>query len=470
MIIELPKNIEFVINQLKAGGFEAYVVGGCIRDLLMNKKPKDWDITTKAKPSDIQKIFVNSFYNNNFGTVGVNVEGETVEVTTFRSEAKYTDKRHPDKIEFGVSLEEDLKRRDFTMNALAYNGEKLVDKFKGKKDLEKRVICCVGKANERFNEDALRMMRAIRFAAQLNFAIEAKTWKAILKNKDNIKHISYERIRDEFVKIVDSENAFRGIWLLKESGIQEIILPELEETVGVAQNKHHPYTVYWHNLLSLQYCPSDDYLVKIAALFHDIAKPQTKDGQGQEATFYNHEHLGVKISKQIMRRFKFSNQEISKVAHLIKHHMFYYNIGEITDAGVRRLIRRIGNDHVQDLIDLRIGDRLGSACAKAKPYKLEELERRIVKVQKDPIDTRMLKINGNILQTQFKMKPGAKIGVVMHRLLEEVLDDPKKNTEEYLQKRVKEIVEGMVDMSEKQARDIMNKNREFLKDYNEKYN
>lgn len=460
----------FVLNQLKANNFEAFIVGGCLRDLLIGNEPKDWDVTTNALPKDIQKIFLNSFYNNSFGTVGVIVEGDTIEVTTYRSEAKYTDKRHPDKIKFGVSLEEDLKRRDFTINALAFDGNKTVDKFKGQKDLEARIIRCVGKAEDRFNEDALRMMRAIRFAAQLDFQIEKKTWQAIIKNKNNIKKISSERVRDELMKILKADDSFRGLWLLKESGIQKIILPELEKTVGVMQNKHHMYSVYYHSLLSVQFCPSDDPLVRLAAFLHDIAKPQTKGGEGADATFYNHEHLGVKFTKQIMRRLKFSNDEIAMVAHLVKNHMFYYNIGEITDAGVRRLIRRVGNENLKNLIDLRIADRMGSGCQKDKPYKLEELERRMIKVQKDPIDTRMLKIDGNILQKEFKMKPGAKIGIVMHLLLEEVLDDPKKNTEEYLFAQAKKIIADIKKMTEKEARNKMKENREFLRDYNEKNN
>lgn len=470
MIINLPKNIQWVLNQLKAKNFEAFIVGGCVRDILLNREPQDWDITTNALPKDIQKIFLNSFYNNDFGTVGVIVEGETIEVTTYRADAKYSDKRHPDHITFSKTLGEDLKRRDFTINALAYDGNKIVDDYSGQADLSKKVIQCVGKPEERFSEDALRMLRAIRFAAQLDFQIDPKTWAAIKKLRNNIKFISQERIRDELVKIIKSDDSFRGIWLLKESGMQKIILPELEATVGIAQNRHHFYSVYTHSLFSLQFCPSDDYLVRIAALLHDIAKPQTKGGQGLNATFYNHEHLGVKITRQIMKRLKFSKEEINKVCHLVKNHMFYYNIGEITDAGVRRLIRRVGNENIKDLMDLRIGDRMGSGCQKEKPYKLEELENRIVKVQKDPIDTKMLKIDGNILQKQFNMKPGAKIGVIMHRLLEEVLDAPQKNTEEFMQKRTKSILEELKEMTEEQARCEMKKNREFLRDYNEENN
>ncbi|MBU0731254.1 HD domain-containing protein [Patescibacteria group bacterium] len=439
MIIKLPQHIEFILNQLKAGGFEAYIVGGCVRDILLDKEPKDWDITTSALPQDIEKAFTSTYYNNKFGTVVALIEGEEVEITTYRSEVNYSDKRHPDEVKFGVSLEEDLKRRDFTINAMAYDGQNMIDLFKGKADLKKRTIRAVGDANERYQEDALRMMRAIRFAAQLDFQIESKTWQAIIKNKELIKAVSGERIRDELMKIISSDDPFYGMWLMKESGLQAILLPELEKNVGLAQNKHHPYTAYYHALLSMAFTPSDDPLVKLAALFHDIGKPQTKEGEGEDASFHNHEIVSSKLTRRIMRRLKFPKKNIDRVSHLIRHHMFYYNIGEITDAGVRRILVRVGKHNLQDLIDLRIGDRLGSACAKAKPFKLVELEKRLIEVQKDPIDTNMLAIDGHDIMKLTDLPPGREIGLVLNQLLDEVLDDPKLNTREYLIKRAKEI-------------------------------
>ncbi|MBU0670647.1 CCA tRNA nucleotidyltransferase [Patescibacteria group bacterium] len=437
--MKLPQHIEFALNQLKAGGYEAYIVGGCLRDFLIGKAPKDWDITTSALPEEIEKAFTNSYYNNNFGTVVVNLDGEEVEITTYRSEAKYTDKRHPDEVKFGVSLEEDLKRRDFTINALAYDGNDLIDLFKGKQDLENKLIRAVGNPEERFAEDALRMMRAIRFAAQLNFSIEEKTFQAIQDQKELIKHVSGERIRDELMKIIDSDDPFKGMWLLQESGLQAIILPELENNVGLTQNKHHPYTAYMHALLSMQFTPTNDPLVKLAALLHDIGKPQTKEGDGLNATFHNHEIVSAKLARKIMQRLKFSKKDTDRVFHLIKNHMFYYNIGEITDAGVRRLLKRIGKDNLQDLIDLRIGDRLGSACPKAKPYKLQELEERIVEVHKDPISTNMLVLDGHGIMELLGLKPGPEVGIILNKLLDEVLDDPKRNTLDYLEKRALEL-------------------------------
>lgn len=436
-----PSYVTKILETLYDKGFEAFVVGGCIRELLRHKQPKDWDITTGALPEDIQKIFPKHFYTNTFGTVTVHIDNHQVEVTTYRSEAKYTNKRHPDEVTFGVTLEEDLQRRDFTMNAIASDGERIIDPFHGQEDLHKHLIRGVGNPDDRFQEDALRMMRAIRFAAVLRLHIEGKTWQSIIRNKQLIAHLSGERIRDELMKILAGEDPFRGIWMLFEAGILEIIIPELTRGVGITQNKHHIYTVFFHNILSLAYCTSDDPLVRLASLLHDVAKPQTKVGEGLNASFHGHEIKGAEITKKIMRRLKFSREEIDRVAHLVRQHMFYYNIGEITDAGVRRFVRRVGNENIEDLMAVRIGDRMGSGVQKEKPYKLMELEKRIVEVQKDPITTSMLAIDGNDIMKMLQLKPGRMVGVILNTLLEQVLDDPTKNTREYLEKRVEEMKE-----------------------------
>ncbi len=439
MQIILPDQIKWVIDHLKEAGFEAFVVGGCTRDSLMGREPKDWDVTTSALPEQIQKTFPESFYNNVFGTVGVHADGGVVEVTTYRSEGAYTDKRHPDKVKFGVTLEEDLERRDFTINALAYDGQEIKDLFNGQEDLKNKFIKAVGNPEERFNEDALRILRAIRFASQLGFTIEENTWQAIIKNKQGLLEVSGERIRDEIMKIINSNNLFKGFWLLDQAGILELIIPEFKKTIGLAQNKHHIYTVFFHCLLSAQYCPSEDPLVKLATLFHDIGKPQTKEGEGVDASFHQHEYVSAKITGKIMKRLKFSKKDTDRVTHLVRQHMFYYNIGEITDAGVRRMAKRIGLEHLQDLIDLRVGDRMGSGCLKEKPFKLVELERRIAKVSQDPITTSMLKVDGNRVMELLDLKPGREVGLYLNALLEEILEDPSLNTVEYLEKRVKEI-------------------------------
>lgn len=297
--MKIPNEIKSVIEKMKAAGFEAYVVGGPVRDFLLGKTPKDWDITTDARPDEIQAIFPHSFYNNTFGTVTVindQTEDEslkTVEITTYRTESGYSDSRHPDQVAFTPELKEDLKRRDFTINAMALrpkDGEEIiVDLFEGKEDLAKKQIRAVGNPDERFGEDALRMMRAVRFAVQLRFEIEEETSASIRKNAANLDKISQERIRDELTKIILSDDPARGIELLRTTGLLRHVIPELEAGVGISQNRHHIYTVYEHSLRALGACPSKKLEVRLAALLHDIAKPQTKAGEGPGSTFYNHD-------------------------------------------------------------------------------------------------------------------------------------------------------------------------------------
>ncbi len=460
--MNIPNEIKTIIEKLESSGFEAYVVGGPVRDFLLGKTPKDWDITTNARPEEIQKIFSKSFYNNKFGTVTVvnkNISDESlknVEITSYRIDVGYSDKRHPDEIKFTPSLEEDLKRRDFTVNAMALQvkSEKLktksskklkvknyeiVDLFNGQEDLKNKIIRAVGDPNERFNEDALRMLRAIRFSSQLGFEIEKETFEAIQKNSGLLKFVSQERIRDEFGKIILSDRAYEGIELLRVSGLLSFIVPELEKGVGVGQNRHHTYTIYEHCALSLKHCPSKKLEVRLASLFHDIARRQTKVGTGPDSTFYNHDFVGAKFTKKILTRLKFSNKTIEKVVLLVKNHMFYYNVDEVSEAGVRRLIKRTGKENLKDLMDLRISDRLGSGVPKAKPYKLRHLEYLIEKVSKDPISAKMLKVNGQDIMKILSSKPGPKIGAILKVLLSEVIEDPEKNIKEYLEKRVKEL-------------------------------
>ena len=452
--MNIPNEIRSIIEKIEKSGFEAFVVGGPVRDFLLGKIPKDWDITTNAKPEEIQKIFPKSFYNNKFGTVTVvnkDVKDESlknVEITSYRIDVGYSDKRHPDEIKFTPSLEEDLKRRDFTVNAMALQikSEKLkvknyeiVDLFRGQEDLENKIIRAVGDPNERFNEDALRMLRAVRFSSQLGFEIEKNTFEAIVKNSGLLKFVSQERIRDEFEKIILSDRAYEGIELLRKLELLSFVIPELEEGIGVGQNRHHIYTIYEHLVLSLKHCPSKKLEVRLAALLHDIAKPQTKAGTGPDSTFYNHDFIGAKFAKKILTRLKFSNKTIEKVVLLVKNHMFYYNVDEVSEAGVRRLVKRTGKENLKDLMDLRISDRLGSGVPKAKPYKLRHLEYLIEKVSKDPISAKMLKINGQDIMKILDAPPGPKIGAILKVLLSEVIEEPEKNTKKYLEKRVKEL-------------------------------
>jgi len=445
-IMTIPKEVQSVLEKLKKSGFDAYAVGGCVRDFLLRKEPKDWDICTNAKPEQIKKIFPKSFYENKFGTVTVQVKSKKpslkeIQITTYRIDEKYTDKRHPDKVSFTGNLKDDLARRDFTINAMALDSKEAIDYFNGQDDLEKRIIRAVGSPDERFNEDALRMLRAVRLAVELDFKIEPETFKAVQKNAGWLKAIAKERIRDELIKIIMSEEPEQGVELLRETNLLKYVIPELEKGVGVSQNRHHIYTIYQHSILSFKYAAQRKYNleVRLAALFHDIAKPQTKMGEGPESTFYNHDQLGARFSAAILERLKFPKKTIEKVANLVRNHMFVYGVDEVTEAAVRRLLRRVGPENIDDLINLRVADRLGSGVPKAVPYKLRHLQYVIEKVSKDPISVKMLKINGDEVMEILNIPPSPKVGFILSALLSEVLDEPEKNTKEYLKKRIKEL-------------------------------
>jgi poly(A) polymerase/tRNA nucleotidyltransferase (CCA-adding enzyme) len=437
----IPKEVKSVLEDLQKAGFEAYIVGGCVRDFLLSRDPKDWDVTTNAKPEEIQKVFPESFYENKFLTVTVKtgskkLELAEVEVTTYRFEAGYSDKRHPDQVKYAKKLEDDLSRRDFTINAMAMDvKKKVIDLFDGQKDLKNKTIRTVGNPEERFNEDALRMLRAVRFATVLGFKIESKTAEAIKKNSIWLEAVSKERIRDEFLKIVMSDKALSGIELLRELGLLKFILPELLENYGVSQNKHHIYDCYQHAIKSLEYTAKKKFNmhVRLAALLHDIAKPKVKNGEGEEATFYNHEVVGAKITFQILNRLKFSKKDVEKITKLVRFHLFYYNVDEVGEASVRRLVKNVGPENMEELLQVRQADRIGSGVPKAEPYKLRHLKYLVDKVSQDPISAKMLKINGNEIMKILGTKPCPKIGQVLDILLGQVLDNPKNNTKEFLE-------------------------------------
>lgn len=451
--MEIPIEVKNIIEKLKKNGFEAFVVGGCVRDFLRGVEPEDWDVTTNAKPQDIMKIFPDSFYENRFLTVTVltkskNPKLKEIEITTYRKEAKYTDKRHPDEVKFAKTLEEDLKRRDFTINAMALeveNGQvkKVIDLFWGEKDLKEKIIRAVGNPKERFSEDALRMMRAVRFWVTLgeNWKIEEKTKEAIKENAIWISAISKERIRDELLKIVMSERAAEGIEILRELGLLKYIIPELEEGYKVTQNKHHIYDCYEHYLRSLDFAAKKGFnkYVRLAALFHDIGKPRTKRGEGPDATFYGHEIVGAKMTAQILNRLRFPKKEIEKIVKLVRYHLFYYNPGEVGEASVRRLLRKVGKENIEELIQVRMADRIGSGVPKAEPYKLRHLRYMIEKVSRDPISVKTLKVNGEDVMEILKIPSGPKVGQILSILLEKVIDDPKMNEKEILKKEIEKL-------------------------------
>lgn len=453
--MNIPREVREVIQKLGKAGFEAYIVGGCVRDFLREVTPEDWDVATSARPEEIQKVFPKSFYENKFLTVSVQTESKEprlkeIEITTYRSEAKYTDKRHPDEIRFAKTIEEDLKRRDFTVNAMALEISnprpqisKIIDPFKGQDDLKNKIIRAVGNPEGRFSEDALRMMRAVRFAVTLGdgWRIEEKTTEAIQKNAIWLKAISKERVRDEFLKIIMSEKATEGIEKLRTIGLFKYIIPELEEGYGVGQNKHHIYECYEHSLRSLDYAAKKNFnkYVRIAALLHDIAKPRVKKGEGPDATFYGHEILGTKITIQILNRLKFSKKEIEKIAKLVRYHLFYYNVDEVSDSSVRRLVREVGPENMEELLQVRMADRIGSGVPKAEPYKLRHLKYVIEKVAQDPISVKMLEVSGNDVMEILKIQPGQKVGQILDVLLGYVLEDPKKNKREFLEREIKKL-------------------------------
>lgn len=443
----LPKEVQEIIKKLDSNGFEGYAVGGCVRDLILGGEPDDWDVTTNAKPEDIQKIFPDSFYENKFGTVTVRIKSKNgslkeIEVTPYRIEAKYSDKRHPEEVEFVTKLEEDLSRRDFTVNAMAMDIDgKVVDLFDGQKDLKSKTIRTVGNPEERFDEDALRLLRAVRFATILGFKIEKKTLEAVVKNANWLIAVSKERIRDEFIKIVNSDNAYDGLIFLYETGLLKHIVPELLEGVGVGQNLHHIYNVWEHNTLALKYAAGKNYSleVRLGSLFHDVGKPRTKRGGGKYSTFYGHDVVGAKMTAGIMARLKFPKDISEKIIKLVRYHLFYYNVGEVTESSVRRLLANIGQENINDLIKVREADRIGSGTPKAVPYKLRHLQYIIDKVSHDPISVKMLKVGGEEVMKELNTKPGPKIGLILNYLLAEVIDDPSKNTKECLEQRIHEL-------------------------------
>lgn len=457
----IPKEVKAIIEKLQksslpAGrqGFEAYIVGGCVRDFLLGKDPQDWDVTTSAKPEEIQKVFPDSFYENKFLTVTVKTGGEKipeVEITTFRSEAKYTDKRHPDEVKYAKSLEDDLSRRDFTVNSLAIRlgagqAREIIDLFGGQKDLKNKIIKTVGNPEHRFAEDALRMLRAVRFAATLNFKIEQKTAEAIKKNCIWLEAISKERIRDEFLKIVMSDpltgsGPSEGIELLRQVGLLKYVVPELLDNYGVSQSKHHKYDCYEHAIKSLEYAAKKGFNmhVRLAALLHDIAKPKVKIGEGEGATFYNHEIVGAKMTFQILNRLKFSKKDVEKITKLVRYHLFYYNVDEVTASSVRRLVRNVGKENIYDLLQVRQADRIGSGVPKAEPYKLRHLKYLIEKISGDPMSAKMLKVNGEDIMNMLGIKPSPKVGQILDILLGHVIDDPEKNNKKFLEKEIEKL-------------------------------
>ncbi|MEK7176963.1 MAG: HD domain-containing protein [Patescibacteria group bacterium] len=446
---EVPEEVKSVSHVLSRAGFENFLVGGCVRDLVMGRDPKDWDIATSAKPEEIIKIFPKTFYENEYGTVGVVNEGtedvrlKTIEVTPYRLESGYSDFRRPDEVHWGKTIQEDLARRDFSMNALAYNVETgdLLDPFQGQVDIEKKLIRTVGNPEERFGEDALRMLRALRFASELNFAIEHETQEAITKNASLLEHISKERIRDEFSKIIISDEPALALDLAARLGLLKFISPEFEKGIGMEQNQAHAYTVWEHILRTLNHSAKKKFPfhVRLAALLHDVAKPHTRARKNNQWTFYGHEVVGTRLAKQILETLKFPKETIDKTAKLVRWHMFFSDTEKITPSAVRRIVRNVGVDLIWDLVDLRTSDRIGTGRPKETPYRLRKYKSMIEEVLRDPISVKQLALNGADIMKLVKIEAGPKIGFILEILLSEVLEKPELNTKEHLEKRVLEL-------------------------------
>ena len=530
LIKKIPKEVSHVTKTLEKAGFEAYLVGGCVRDLIMGRVPKDWDVTTNAKPEQIIGLFEKTVYENKFGTVAViheTVSQETlrqIEVTPYRIEAKYSDFRHPDEVKFSDKLEDDLKRRDFTINALALghsarggslpagfgrrgasggkehpNGH-IVDLFGGLSDIEQKTVRTVGNPDDRFGEDALRMLRAIRLSLQLDFSVSEECTASIVKNADLIKKISAERIRDELEKIILSESPSAGVAMLQKFGLLKHIIPELPEGIGCEQGGEHVYPVWEHLLEALQHAANKNWPlpVRLAALFHDIGKPRSRRSSAlgtskildipppfwrnlpsanfsvpkagvQEAsggafekewlseardrateqkhsgshskkkwTFYGHEVIGARMAQKIMERLKFPNKEMELVEKLVRNHMFFSDPEKITLSAVRRIIVKVDRENIWELMKVRECDRVGMKKKEA-PYRLRKYFAMIEEALRDPISVSQLKIDGNFMKENLGIVPGPRMGWILHALLEEVLDDPLKNTMEHLSELAKSL-------------------------------
>ena len=432
MKIPYPNYIDNLIRKFYDNKFKAYIVGGSIRNILLGITPNDWDICTNALPNEIIEIFSESYkiipIGIEHGTVTILVDGESIEVTTFRLDSEYSDGRRPNRVEFIGDIKGDLSRRDFTVNALAYNHkEGLIDYFNGVQDIKNKIIKTVGDPLKRFDEDYLRMLRCIRFSTQLGFEIEDSTYNGILKIAEKIVNISPERIREELNKILLSSNPVKGISLLESAGLLKYIIPELDECVGFLQyNPNHDKDVFGHTLDVLS-CTKSNLYLRLAALFHDIGKPKcfSRDENGI-GHFYNHHVFSAEIAGEVLKRLRYDNNTIEIVTNLVKEHMVQYD--NYSDRAIKRIINRIGAENVDLLFDLKIADRKNKDIDE-----IIDIRKRCKEIlnRKEPLSIRDLEINGNDL-IELGIKPGKEIGTILNYLLDRVLMDPTLNKREVL--------------------------------------
>ena len=442
------EEVRTINRVLREKGYQCYLVGGSVRDLLLGFNVYDFDFATDARPGEVSKLFRRVIPTGiKHGTVTVLMKNGTYEITTYRSEGKYLDGRRPEEVHFSDTLEEDVLRRDFTINGLAYDisEEKIIDYVEGMKDLKDELVRTIGDPVERFSEDGLRTYRACRFAAKLKFRIDEYTMQAIPKTLHIAEKVSVERIRDEIMKMLEAEIPSIGLEYLRQSGLMEQCLPEVAACYGVEQNKYHMFDVYYHSLYSCDSAPQDKPLLRLAALLHDIGKvPTRRMGDDGEYTFYNHEVVGARMTRKLMRRLKFSNEQVQTVTNLISNHMFHYT-PEWTDGAVRRFMRKAGLENLDQLFELRMADRAGNGMREGLPEPIKKLQKRIEKIIEDEnaFTVRDLDINGNDLMKEFELKPGPVIGRVLNELLEQVLDNPGLNRHDILVDMARKVLEDM---------------------------
>ena len=442
----VPKDVFAICDKLRAGGKRAWIVGGCVRDMLLGREVSDWDVCTDAKPKELLAIFPRAIPTGiEHGTLTVVMSGKHYEVTTLRGEGAYTDGRRPDAVHFVDDITADLARRDFTVNAIAVAPEdgNVIDPFDGRKDLRARVLRAVGDPLARFGEDGLRVLRAARFVATLEMTLDPATERAIEPTLATYRKVSAERIRDEWTKTMKAKRPSRAFDVMRETGILGVTCPELLEGVGMEQNKYHAYDVWRHGMECLDACPGDPIL-RIAAMMHDIGKPRTraKSDKTQDYTFYDHDRVGAEIVEPICARLRFSNDERARITDLVRHHLFHYS-DEWTDAAVRRWVRRVGKARIEDLYTLNEADvrAKGKDCETALRA-LAALKEHVARVLDAgaALSTKDLRINGRDLMSELGLAPGRILGEILEALLEVVTNDPSVNERDPLLALAREIV------------------------------
>lgn len=450
--LKIPREFDSVLRDFvgtfKKNGFECYLVGGCVRDLILGYELYDFDFATNARPEQVMKLFRRVIpVGIKHGTVCVLVKDMEFEVTTYRADGKYVDGRRPEKVHYAATLEEDVLRRDFTINGLAYDmdNDEIIDHVNGIRDLNNSIIRTIGNPVERFSEDGLRTYRACRFAAKLGFRIEETTFHAIRDTLNVAALISAERIKDELMKLLGTGMPSIGFEYMRESGLLKRFLPELDNCYDVDQNRFHVHDIYYHSIYSCDAVPCERPLIRLAALLHDIGKvPTRKESEEGDYTFYNHEIIGARMVRKIMKRLKFSNSDCETVNNLVINHMFHYT-DDWSDGAVRRFMRKVGVENIPDLFILREADRIGNGSRSGLPEPVMKLQERIDRIieAENAITVKDLDINGNIIMDKFSLNPGPVIGKILHELLELVLDNPEMNTGEILLEKSAEIYKSL---------------------------